>query len=359
MIGFGFSLTGLFTLGSPSVTQSPPASPLDLSISATRLSGVAPMGVIFTAIASGGGVADPFRDIYYVWDFGDPGASFTAIDSSHPHGTDANSAIGPSAAHVYEADGVHTATVTAFWFAGGVLQSQQATLDVTATTLASEFNDAVDTICYSAAGDFAGAPAGATQISDTATLNAELSARVFDLRLKVLFRAGETHELTDTAFWRAGGHDHAIGYVGSFGAGARPEVSVVGRTSVTSKRSMSFFMTNGEVIIDGVDFFGGYDPVGHELTGTHYKQAVEVFNQDYLTVVNSNARGCTAHVFDFVSDHGRTCTRGKASDFIQFELDAVRFPKHPISLGYSSQLPRAVNEDVARRIVERDAYVAR
>jgi len=51
------------------------------------------------------------HDIFYFWDFGDPGGTFDAPENVLDHQRDSNVAYGPTAAHVYEAFGSYTVSV--------------------------------------------------------------------------------------------------------------------------------------------------------------------------------------------------------------------------------------------------------
>lgn len=79
---------------------------------------VAPEGINFELVLSGfdtlgpvggGDVYDPqFHDIYYVWDFGDEGAVFTAPEHVPEAHKNANRGYGPLASHTYQTAGTYT-----------------------------------------------------------------------------------------------------------------------------------------------------------------------------------------------------------------------------------------------------------
>jgi len=63
-------------------TETVRATPLSVTASASPLSGVAPLPVVFTSAPSGG--SSPYT---YEWDFGDHGASSTSENASHTYAT--------------------------------------------------------------------------------------------------------------------------------------------------------------------------------------------------------------------------------------------------------------------------------
>ncbi|MEY1556931.1 hypothetical protein AB3Y40_14980 [Yoonia sp. R2331] len=81
---------------------------------------VAPEGMFFEVDLVGfdtPGPVDPdaydpqHHDVYYFWNFGDPGSTFTATENVMDHQRDANVAYGPTAAHVYSTHGDYQVSV--------------------------------------------------------------------------------------------------------------------------------------------------------------------------------------------------------------------------------------------------------
>ena len=101
--------------------------PVSAKITARRSSlATAPERVFFSVTVDGfetkgpddlvygdGGVYDPQKhDLIYVWDFGDPGSTYTAPEKLLPEHRDANTGFGPFVSHVYERPGSYTVSCT-------------------------------------------------------------------------------------------------------------------------------------------------------------------------------------------------------------------------------------------------------
>jgi PKD repeat protein len=139
--------------GNPS---DPPTTPqVQLTASASRTSGVAPLGVFFNASVDT--TADAFHDMEYVWAFGDP-ASGNWADS----GAARNMDKGPMAAHIFERVGDYAVTLTVR-SDGQTVASEAFTISVASPD--TYYADG-DTICLStsSANDFSGCPDGAGQM---------------------------------------------------------------------------------------------------------------------------------------------------------------------------------------------------
>lgn len=193
-----------------------PAQPAGAPMStASRTSGVAPLAVFFDCVdvvAEGpaapftwrSGVVQPADGDHegpdYRWDFGDPGAGTWSTT-----GQARNAATGYTAAHVYEAPGRYTATLTVTDRAGTVRIYQQA-ITVTAfrgTTyfVSAEGRDANDGLTP------------ATPFRTAARGLAQASAP----NRRILFRRGDTFPVA-TALVSADGP----GLIGAYGTGRRP-----------------------------------------------------------------------------------------------------------------------------------------
>ena len=134
---------------------------------------VAPEGINFKVALEGfdtpgpvarTGTYDPrFHEIYYFWEFGDPGATFTAPEHTLTEHRDANKGYGPLASHTFSAPGTYTVSCLVIEPASG--KTATATLDVTVGDADEQFFG-TRTIFVDPDGDFSGAPSGAQLFSD-------------------------------------------------------------------------------------------------------------------------------------------------------------------------------------------------
>lgn len=190
----------------------------------TRISNcIAPCYVFADATAAGSTIGTtssatqlPFHEIEYTWNFGDP-ASGTWSYGARPGVNSKNVARGPIAAHVFEAPGTYTITLTA---TDGVLTgTRQATVTVTDPGSAPEFAGA-KTVCISNTTDFAGCPATAKRVSGVANLS-QIATEVAAGGRRILFRRGHTWTVSSTVnvYVRT---NPDPGLIGAFGTGADP-----------------------------------------------------------------------------------------------------------------------------------------
>lgn len=134
---------------------------------------VAPEGINFEVVLDGFDNPGPvdavntydprFHNIYYFWDFGDPGSVFTAPQNIPGVHTDANKAYGPIASHTFSAPGTYTVTCLVIEPSSG--KTRLASLEVTVGD-ADELFAGDQTIFVSTDPTFARAPAGARTVAD-------------------------------------------------------------------------------------------------------------------------------------------------------------------------------------------------
>lgn len=223
-----------------------PASPIALSLSATRTTATAPAGVIFEATGSSpaAGIVSPYHDLHFTWDFSDAGA-FGNIASDLPWGRGRNTAYGPVACHVFGTPGVYTVTCTA---RDGVNPPRSETVTITVADPDTVFAGD-ETAVISGSGNFAGKPAGA---SEFASFAAALTATQGKSRQRYLFRAGETFVNPHVVI---GGAGEQL-YVGRFGTGANPVFDNTGDTGVDFSGSSG----RAETVVTGLDIRLPYAP---------------------------------------------------------------------------------------------------
>ncbi|MCB9897825.1 MAG: hypothetical protein H6825_07465 [Planctomycetes bacterium] len=212
--------TGAITFSAPSidsvnvpvsftVTQASSSS-VTASIAPTRTSGVAPLSVLFDGSGSTAeGVARPFHELEYSWNYGDVGSGTWGTD-----GMSRNSDRSPIAGHVFETPGTYTVTLDVTDADGNAGQDQ-----VAITVLDPDVVYAgTKTICISRTGDFSGAPAGAQQVTTTSY---DTAMGYVHTGKRVLFRRGES--------WTGGGankNEPGPVTIGAYGTGARPKFTM-------------------------------------------------------------------------------------------------------------------------------------
>jgi hypothetical protein len=188
----------------------PGAGAITPRLTASRVSGVAPLAVFFeTRGTAATTTARPFHELSYCWDFGDPDAgAFTTT------GLPKNQARGPSAGHVFERPGRYVISLSVRDSAG-----HQAATTVTVDVQDPErvFAGAATT-CMANGDDFTGCPLGAKRLKGN-SLGA-LAPHVSAGRRLLLARGGEfTGKLEINV--------PGPGHIGAFGPENKPRPRIV------------------------------------------------------------------------------------------------------------------------------------
>ena len=197
------------------------------SVLVSRTSGVEPLGVNFDASGTvGANTSDPFHDLYYKWDFG-AGITGNWTTTGNPK----RYSYGPIAACVFPA-GSHAVTLTVIDDTSGTRVTSVVAVGTITATAADTFWDTTKTVVVSTAGDFSGAPSGATQVTSSdfdAVVTAHKTTNGGQVR--ILFRDDETFASSTAAALNQTG-PWMIGYFG--GGTVRPIVSIgAGQTALT------------------------------------------------------------------------------------------------------------------------------
>lgn len=185
------------------VTPTPPGGPVTAVLTATRISGVAPLAVMFEgwmSMSESPGIVNPFRQLQYSFDFGDPGSGTWSLTGNSKNSYSG----GPITAHVFETPGTYTVTLTVY---DGVAYAT-ATLTITVEDPDVVFAGAA-TLVVSPTSNFTGAPPGAA----TATTVPDN----FDNR-RILLRRGESHGTINRQKARNC-------QLGAFGTGDKPRIN--------------------------------------------------------------------------------------------------------------------------------------
>jgi len=177
------------------------------SVVPSRTSGVAPLAVFFDATGTTGDVTNAFRDLFYMWNFGDSDAGTWSAGSNTSFSK--NFATNAVAAHVYDTPGTYTWTMLVW--DGTNVDTETGTITVSdPDTVYAGTN----TICVSTSGNFTGAPAGCVQVTDS-DFDVNLDTYIGTTK-RVLFRRGETFvssasvSIADNGPWT----------IGAFGSGS-------------------------------------------------------------------------------------------------------------------------------------------
>ncbi|CAB4145059.1 PKD/Chitinase domain containing protein [uncultured Caudovirales phage] len=194
---------------------------INLSMTANRVTGVSPLGVVFDATATTASTtSNPFHDIEYRWNFGDTNAGTYTVGA--PGQTNKNIATGAVAGHVFEiteGSGTQTFTVTLTAYDGTNTVTQTKT--ITVTDPASVYSGTA-TVCLANSTPTAGVgscPAGAAtpagaSVFDTAMANCTANKRC-------LFKKGDTWTMA-TAYLPLTAANVSIG---AYGTGSKPLIT--------------------------------------------------------------------------------------------------------------------------------------
>lgn len=259
---------------------------IDLSsVTASRSSGYAPLGVSFdaTGITSVGVTTTPFLDIECRWKFGDPtsgnwGDKMSNTTPVGSAGTGANLsrdvATGGFVSHVFETPGTYKTSVTC------TDGANNTALRIFTTTVCDPDNGpnnpvscgasvfaTTNTVCIAAnslpVAGVGGCPAGATVINATASYGSAsfpsaLSATITGPNKRVLFKRGDTF-VSNTMYSLS---QTGPGIIGAYGAGANPIIAVPGGGSFSAILSLGTSVnTNANKLNDwrimDLEFDGG------------------------------------------------------------------------------------------------------
>ncbi len=182
---------------------------------ASRFTGVAPLSVFFDATATTGAVAQPFHEMLYTWNFGDPGSGNWAY-GSRAGSSSRNAATGAIAAHVYETPGTYTVS----------LSVTDGTNTVTNNCIQIAVQDpnvvfaGANTRCYTQGAVSAGTcPGGGTEILNaSADPRTIIAADLFPGK-RLLFARGQTWTTTTG---QVSLNKDGPWTIGAYGAGAKP-----------------------------------------------------------------------------------------------------------------------------------------
>jgi len=218
--------------------------------------------------------------LFFEWDLGNEGGSWAVPVNVLANWQDPNRAIGPWIAAMYPA-GSFTATVTVTNPLNG--RTSQDTYSVTVADPDTVYPGA-RTVCVSPTGSTTGAPSGATVLTASQFLQADLNALDDPANpTRILFERGQTYDLAVDL-----GDGAAPGTLfGSYGSGARPVLSPL-LDGTNSNRCIYMGSSHGgfgtttqcELRLAGLNFQGNHDPVTQLATDSTTGKAWNAFNSN-------------------------------------------------------------------------------
>jgi len=190
---------------------------------ASRTSGVAPLGVFFDAVDVDGwdsGVVQPadgdYASFHYKWDFGDPESGTWSAGRRNPDGSypSKNKATGYISAHVFENPGTYTVTLA-------VLDTNDQTHEYQQEIDVQAFSG---TTYYVSSSEGSDSNDGLSPAAPFATFGKAMSMIATNTR--ILFKRGDTWAITTGVVLPADGP----GLIGAYGTGDRPKFMVTTNT---------------------------------------------------------------------------------------------------------------------------------
>lgn len=183
------------------------------SVTASRTTGAAPLGVIFDASQVTGGGTTPFKDNDYFWVFGDFNGQTWTRGPNLSHSK--NCARGPVAAHCYETAGTYTWRLVA---RGGGLTTL-ASGSITVTSANAQW-PTTQTICFTTGSQTTGGPTGATYVTGVTDLATSIAANIGTGNVRLLLNSGDVFRSATAVQINQQGP----GMLGIYGTGAAPVI---------------------------------------------------------------------------------------------------------------------------------------
>ena len=243
----------LHTGGAMPIAGRPP-EPSDVggAIVASRVNGIAPMGVFLDGGQTGFVTTRPRHELRFKWRFPDRG-SYGSLSPDHPWGRAKQVAYGPSAAFVFTTPGTHVVTLE-------VTDGQKTAVRTQVIEVADPDLLFAGPQTYAiSSGGASGAPAGAVAVPSLAAARADAGA--FGRRnVRFLFARGQSHDLSAGAGIFAAGDFDSM-HFGAFGSGDMPILTGGGLRTEGD-------VFSGSVAIQGLDLRGGFDPVSGTGAGS-------------------------------------------------------------------------------------------
>ena len=285
---------------------------------------LAPEAVFFEAEPAGFDLPAPsgaawyrpeMHEIEYEWDFGDPGATYTATERTVPDWQDANRGFGQCVAHVFSQPGTYTVTCTARKVVSlDPVEVHEATASATVTVAAQDpafapvpagGSTVARTIAVALDGDFTGADPSWAQATTEDPANATTSFQyraktiLTDLDnaddpadagyVRILLKRGEsyTSNLIDEEIERWADGPLKVVYFGSWGDPADPAPVCYAASQTIHPNFRDPAHGVPAYIFEGLELRGDYDPITQTSAGSS-GTAITIRDTAYCLIT-----GCT------------------------------------------------------------------
>lgn len=242
---------------------------ITINVQTNRVSGVAPLAVFFDAKGTtADGVTQPFGDLEYVWNFGDPGSG-DWLYGAKADKESKNVERGPIAMHVFENPGSYTVELTVKDVNGLTATHQiEITVDDPDVVFAG-----TNTIAVSTGTDFTGAPPGSDHWT-VATIS-DLSGPAITPNRRILLKRGD---VWPTANLGLGNTGNGPIHLGCWGNPSDPPPYVNGSTIFVGGTDDN---TSSDIRVTDIE--GGGDP---EVPGSGFQIAIRSGSNTLIQRVN-------------------------------------------------------------------------
>ncbi len=241
------------------------------------------------------------HDVYYFWNFGDPGSRFTAPQNVMEHQRDANVAYGPTAAHVYANHGDYDVSVLIIEPASGkttvaTFAIGGANPDTPTIQDPDAFFENGQTIIVDQTGTGLAAYPNAVVRTTPQQAVSYCDNRSAPHRIMLM----DDQEWTSSGTMSYGANSPALHMVRSNTGINRPIVNWVSGSRLIY--FVNFDPTNEkDAVFNGVDFVGGWDSTTETGDGNHSCFQQSAHQGDYLLVHDCDIKNFGAHAYSALS----------------------------------------------------------
>jgi len=264
---------------SEEITFSVNASAPVIVASISRDSCTAPCGIFANALGTESNTThEPFHELFYLWDFGNPDASFIYRQDVTP-----NIAKGAIAAHVFDTPGVYTITLNVTdW--NSVTSTSEFVLDVQDPEVVYDGN----TFCVSVTSNFTDCPTGDVENHFTNITESIDAAFSTDGPRRLLIHKDEEYNIRCEGNAISGVGPY---HIGSYGTGTDPVIKKEGCLPEPGNLLVGGgffrFSSSEDVSVQGLTMIGGYNP----SDGTGNRPSAISTSGEHVTIYRNNISG--------------------------------------------------------------------